>query len=95
MERAPDRSRNKLIAFRLAAEEYEAVRRHCASSGERSVSDFMRSTILNRIATPRRSFVTGDLVTLASALGSLDSELKDLSGKISAILGPGDKDGTV
>jgi hypothetical protein len=52
----------------------------------------MRVTVLNRIASPRRSFVSGDLVTLASALGSLDEELKGLSGKISAVLGREDED---
>ena len=93
VERAPDRSRNKLVTFRLSPEEYEAVRRYCASSGERSLSDFVRVTVLNRIATPQRSFVSGDLVTLASALGSLDVELKNLRGRISAVLGPVDKDG--
>jgi hypothetical protein len=86
-------SRNKLVTFRLSLEEFESLRSFCISKGARSVSEFARDAILHQIngSGAQRTFVSGDLVTLSSALEDIDIALKNLSGRISKILGSSDK----
>jgi hypothetical protein len=83
-------SRKKLVTFRLSSEEYEALKKYCISSGARSVSDFARETILERISQTKtpRSILSSDLMMLSSSLEEIDAALKDLSGRISKVLGP-------
>ena len=82
-------TRKKLVTFRLSGEEYEALKKFCISSGARSISDFARETILERMAhkTPR-GILSSDLTMLSSSLEEIDTLLKDLSGRISKVLGP-------
>lgn len=86
-------SRKKLVTFRLSTEEFEALTNYCIASKARSVSELARESILLRVYGDRsqRNLITGDLVTLGSALVEIDAALKNLSGRISRVLGPSQK----
>jgi hypothetical protein len=83
-------SRTKLVSFRLSAEEYEALRNYCIARKVRSVSELTRESILLQVYGDRsqRNLITGDIVALGSALEEIDVALKNLSGRISRVLGP-------
>jgi len=83
-------SRKKLITFRVTAEEYEALRKICISKRARSISELTRGAVLQQLSaeTPSRAIISGDLVTLVSALEQIDGAIKELSGHISKVLGP-------
>jgi|HubBroStandDraft_6_1064221.scaffolds.fasta_scaffold615494_1 hypothetical protein len=86
-------SRKKSVTFRLSSEEYEALRNYCIASKVRSVSELARESILMQVYGDRsqRSLISGDLVALGSALVDIDLALKNLSGRISRVLGPAQK----
>jgi hypothetical protein len=82
-------SRKKLVTFRLTVEEYQALKSLCITKGVRSISELTRDAVLQQLSNrPSRSLVSGDLVTLISALEHIDDALQDLSGRISTVLGP-------
>jgi hypothetical protein len=83
------KSRNRLVSFRLSAEEYDALKQVCIASGARSISDFARESVLHGIETRRggRAFLGDDLATLSFRLEELDSALKNLSDLIARVLG--------
>lgn len=84
----PIRSRTHLVTFRLSSLEYETVTRCCADEGARSVSDFVRQTVLRRTsARSGKGLLEADLITLTSELRDLDGRLKDLSEWITTITG--------
>lgn len=85
-------TRRRLVTFRFREEEYEAVRTFCETTGARSISDFVRESILQRIRTRNpRVLISNDLGTLSTALEDIDSALRQLSGKISKVLAPAPK----
>ena len=45
------RPRNRLVNFRLSEDEFERLKASCALQGARSVSDFARSAVLDRMET--------------------------------------------
>jgi hypothetical protein len=47
----PNRSRRRLISFRLTEEEYAALRRLSAEQGAQSLSDFVRSRVCAILAS--------------------------------------------
>jgi hypothetical protein len=83
-------SRNKLVSFRLSAEEYEALKNYCVARKVRSISELARESILQHVYADdsKRNLVSTDLVTLASSFEEIDVALKALSGRISRVLGP-------
>jgi hypothetical protein len=83
-------TRKKLVTFRLTLEEYQALKGLCLTKGVRSISELTRDAVLQQLTAdrPSRSLVSGDLVTLISALEHIDDALLDLSGRISNVLGP-------
>jgi len=82
-------SRKKLVTYRLSLEEYEAVRSLCISRGVRSISELTRDAVLQQLSTDRisRNIASGNLISLMSALEQIDVLIKDLSGRISNVLG--------
>ena len=60
------------------------------ASGARSLSDFARTAMFEKIETLRAPRLTldGDLSTLCKALGDLDGSLREASKRICRILGP-------
>ena len=83
------RSRNSLITVRLSEEEHRLLKIACEDKGARSISDFVRAIIVQRISSRRSGGVhlAGDLESIAEKLESLDTALNDLSGQITEVLG--------
>jgi hypothetical protein len=83
-------SRKKLVTFRITSEEYEALRSLCVSKGVRSISELTRDAVLQQITSDRvsRLLVADDLSSLLSALEQIDTAMRELSGRISKVLGP-------
>jgi hypothetical protein len=68
-------SRQKLVAFRLRAEEYEALRA-VVDEGSCSVSEFARTAIFDRVSSLRQ---------IRSRLGAVARELQKLSAEVRAL----------
>lgn len=64
-------SRNRMISFRLSAEEYEKFRELCFSSGIRSVSEMARVAINTLLQQPSRA-----------GHESLEARVADLEGRL-------------
>lgn len=50
------RPRNRLVNFRLSEDEFEKLRASCSVQGARSISDFARSSVLDRIERGSNGF---------------------------------------
>ena len=87
--------KSRLVIFRVPDEDYAALTKWCSMSGARSVSEFVRLAVLERVETlgARRVTFSGDLNTLGKTLGELDELLREASKSIGRLLGPshGDK----
>jgi len=46
------RPRNRLVNFRLSEDEFEKLKASCALQGARSISEFARSSVLDRVEQP-------------------------------------------
>ena len=79
-----------MVTFRLTSEEHEAMTKCCVETGARSLADFSRSAVLQRIQSLRTpaSTIAGDLMTLSKGLRQLDSSLGLLRKQIRGLLGP-------
>jgi hypothetical protein len=64
-------SRNRMISFRLSAEEYEKFRELCFTSGIRSVSEMARVAINTLLQQPTRA-----------GHDSLEARVADLEGRL-------------
>lgn len=83
------RNRTHLITCRLSTEDYEALKDYCVSERVRSLSDFVRHTIIEKITSvksPGRA-IHEDLYTLTVKLQQLNTALYDTRHLISGILG--------
>ena len=82
-------SRTNLITVRLSSDEHEKLKGLCAKEGARSISDFVREIILQRISVLRGNtgLLTRDLLTLTVNLQELNTNLNDLSDRILGLLG--------
>jgi hypothetical protein len=84
------RNNSRIVTFRVSSEEYEVLARSCMGSGARSLSEFARTAVFDRIealSAPRLT-LHSDLNTLGKALGELDVALREASRRISRLLGP-------
>jgi hypothetical protein len=82
-------ARRRLVTFRLTNEEFEALRRTCEVEGWRSISDFAREAVMQRVESHRsvKVLLTEDLKTLSTRLEDLDHGLVDLRTRIAKVLG--------
>jgi hypothetical protein len=73
--------RNRLVNFRLSEDEFEKLKTACAQFGARSISDFARSSVLDRIvegpSAPARP---------QERIGALDNKVSQLEGQVSQLL---------
>jgi hypothetical protein len=78
------------LTFRVSAEEYELLAKACFGAGTRSLSEFARLAVFDKVeALSSRSLVLNrDLNTLATQLGGLNEALRQASSRISLLLGP-------
>jgi len=79
--------RSKLVSFRVSEEEHEALSRSCVASGARSVAEFARTAVLQRIQGSPPGTLKGDLSTLSRTLAELDTTLMDVHRTIRGVLG--------
>jgi hypothetical protein len=68
-------ARQKLVAFRLRAEEYEALRA-VVGEGSCSISEFARTAIFHRVSSQRQ---------IRSRLAAVARELQKLSAEVRAL----------
>jgi len=82
--------KSRLVIFRVPEEDYTALTKWCLSSGARSVSEFVRRAVVEKVETmsARRVTFSGDLNTLGKTLGDLDDLLHEASKNIRRLLGP-------
>ena len=83
------RKLTRSITCRLSEAEYEALRLACELHGVRSVAEFGREAVLSQMRALTKTSVSfgEDLTTLGVCLTDLDAALRDLSGRISRVLG--------
>jgi uncharacterized protein (DUF1778 family) len=82
--------RYRLVTFRVHSEEYELLTKACLDSGARSISEFSRAAVLQKVQQTEQSrpgTLTGDLATLSDKLADLDAALEDARKKIRNVLG--------
>ena len=84
------RNNSRIVTVRVSSAEYEVLTKSCAASGARSLSEFARSAMFDKIGALRAPRLTldGDLSTLGKALGELDVSLRETSKRICRMLGP-------
>jgi hypothetical protein len=82
--------RSRLVTFRVSAEEYEALTKTCLDNRVRSIAEFARAAVLQKLqaAQAPSSSLSGDLITLSRGLHDLDVLLADARKRIRGILGP-------
>jgi hypothetical protein len=83
------RSRSHLVTFRLSEHEFEKVKQTCIETGARSLSEFTRAAVLEKMGAVDHptALLSLDLSTIARELRELDDAMKDLSNKIERVLG--------
>jgi hypothetical protein len=75
------RPRNRLVNFRLSEDEFESLKLACENSGARSISDFARGSVLERIgATAETKPAPG------SRVSHLDQKVSELEGRVGELL---------
>ena len=81
--------RSRPVTFRVCTEEYEALTRACLAAGARSVSEFARTAVLERMQSMRAPGValSGDLARLSRQLADLDLSLEEIRKRIREVLG--------
>lgn len=81
------KSRTHAITFRLAESEYKELRATALSQGARSISDFARAAVLNKVGMPTgSSAMDEDLNSLNLRLEVFELALRDLRGRIAQVL---------
>jgi hypothetical protein len=74
----------------VSAEEYEALTKTCLEYRARSIAEFARAAVLQKLQSPPASdgTLSGDLITLSRGLHDLDVVLGDVRRRIRGVLGP-------
>src|SRR5687767_2455633 len=83
------RQRSRLVTFRVCLEEYRDLSEWARVSGARSISEFARAAVQQRVQTLRTpaGSLTGDLSTLVRSLSELDAHLSEMQKRIRGVLG--------
>lgn len=84
------KSRSRMVTFRVSADEYDLLARSCVTRGARSMSDFARAAVLERMqmASTPAGTLSGDLTTLTAELIDLDASLREMRNQLRRVLGP-------
>jgi hypothetical protein len=81
------KTRVHAITFRLDEPEYEELIKAVAARGARSISDFARSAVMNKLAAQKLNrFLDDDLSTLGIRLDTFDTALRELRRHIRHLL---------
>jgi hypothetical protein len=87
----PIMRRSRLVTFRVCPDEYDILAKACAGLKARSISEFARAAVMERLRTiesPARS-LTGDLLGLTRELSELDVSIEETQRRIRNVLGLG------
>jgi hypothetical protein len=81
--------RSRIITLRVSPNEYAAIEEACGRGQARSVAEFARSAILQKVSSvaPGPGLLTNDLTSLSSRLRELDSALDDMRKQVVKVLG--------
>jgi hypothetical protein len=84
------KKKSRLVIFRVPEDDYVALTKWSAASGARSISEFVRLAVLEKVQamSARRVTFSGDLNTLGKTLGELDDLIHEASKNIRRLLGP-------
>lgn len=74
-----EKTRSRLINFRVTDEEFEQLKRACNREGARCMSDFARTIMLNRLNLAPQSLVD-QLLSLERRVLGLETSLARLAG---------------
>lgn len=80
------RPRNRLVNFRLSEDEFELLRDSCGLFGARSVSDFARTSVLERLTQRGDSSAFGGPGVGAESVGELGNKVAELESRVGQIL---------
>jgi predicted DNA-binding protein len=87
---------DKMVSFRLSAEEFELFKDHCSAINARSVSEMAREAVHhymeNQQADPDIDLRT-KVLTLESKLESLESEVARVLSRVRRLGGPEEQHG--
>lgn len=67
--------RNRLVNFRLSEEEYERLDAACKAMGARSISDFARSAVLEKMSDKRLDARVAELEDRVNQIASLTANV--------------------
>ena len=81
--------RRRVVTFRLSDEEYETLKEGYLESDLRSISEFARATVMERLslAGAPQGLLVGNLMVVTRELAGLDKSLADLRDHIRRVLG--------
>jgi uncharacterized protein (DUF1778 family) len=90
----PLKRRLHVITFRLADDEYRALNQACADSQVRSISEFAREAVLDkvRVRAAAQPLLSQDLNALTENLSSLYHDLNTVQSRIGRVLGVNGKE---
>lgn len=82
------RPRNRLVNFRLSEEEFVKLKASCQTHGARSISDFARSSVLDRMeAPPNGPFGQTRLTQIDTKVSELEARLGILLQALQPVAG--------
>jgi hypothetical protein len=89
------KQRCRPVTFRMQWDEYDLLMKACESAGARSISQFARTAVLQKVRAVNapKGTLSGDLSTLSERLGELDTSLEDTRRRIRSVLGSAGADG--
>jgi hypothetical protein len=81
--------RKRMVTLRVSNDEYEALKTFCLESEVRSISEFARTAVVDRLAMMNapRGLLSADLATLNHQLSEVDKVLAELRSRIGQVLG--------
>ena len=81
--------RRRVVTFRLSEEEYATLKQGYLESDFRSISEFARAAVLERLslAGAPEGLLVGNLTVVTRELAGLDKALTDLRDHVRRVLG--------
>ncbi|MBK5290704.1 MAG: hypothetical protein JJE04_03285 [Acidobacteriia bacterium] len=79
--------RDKVLLFRLTQDEYNLLLAACAERGGRTLSEFARTELLQRLEDDQQDTeIEGHLYRVNERLNQLQSAVQDVTGMLEAIV---------
>lgn len=83
-------ARKRIVTFRLTDTEFAALRRVCEVAGSRSISDFAREAVMQRVSSQgtTKPIPNDDLRALTHRLEDLADGVRELRNRIARVISP-------